>query len=192
MVDARDRDAAWATVKEFTASDNLRRHMLAVEAAMRAYAERLDQDPEEWGVVGLLHDFDYEAYPQAPDHPVEGEKILAGRGWPDSVRRAILSHADHTGVERRSLMEKALHACDDVTGLIVAAALVRPDRDLRELKLKSLRKKWKSRAFAAGVDRDEVAAAAAEIGMTVEDHLAVVLGAMQGIAATLGLSGDDD
>lgn len=186
-----DRAAAWETVCEFTHSTNLRRHMLAVEAAMGAYARRLGEDEEKWRVVGLLHDFDYEMHPQAPDHPVEGEHILAERGWPADVRRAILSHANYTGVARESLMEKALHACDDVTGFVTAVALVRPDKSLHSVKPKSMRKKWKQPSFAAGVDRDEVAAAAAAIDMPLDEHLAFVLAAMQGIAADLGLDGDE-
>lgn len=174
---------------EFTQSENLRRHMLAVEAAMRAYAPTFEQDPELWGVVGLLHDFDYQQHPTAPDHPVEGEKILAARGWPEEIRRAILSHAQYTGVERISPMERALHACDDATGFLTAVALVRPDRDLRQVEMSSVRKKWKSRAFAAGVDRDEVEKAVQDLGVDLDAHLAFVLTAMQGIAEPLGLAG---
>jgi predicted hydrolase (HD superfamily) len=162
--------------------------MLAVESVMRSYALRFDGDEEAWGIAGLLHDFDYESYPD--EHPIAGERILAERGWSESLRRAVLSHADHTGVERETTMEKALHASDDVTGLVVAVALVRPDRDLRNVKMKSMRKKWKNRAFAGGVDREEVEAAASAIGMPLDDHLAIVLEAMQSIAPDLGLAGD--
>jgi predicted hydrolase (HD superfamily) len=181
------RADAWATVCELTAGEGLRRHMLAVEAAMRVYARHFGQDEDEWGIVGLLHDFDYERF--GADHPMAGEAILAERGWPPKVRRAILSHADASGVGRVTLLEKALHACDDVTGLIVAATLVRPDRDVRHLEPASLRKKWKDRAFAGGVDRDEVAAAAAALGVPLDSHLATVLAAMQGAAEALGLAG---
>jgi predicted hydrolase (HD superfamily) len=128
-------------------------------------------------------------HPQAPDHPLKGAQILAERGWPDWVRRAILSHADYTGVARQTTLERALHACDDVTGFIVAATLVRPDRDVRQVDLSSLRKKWRSRAFAAGVDRDEVAAAVEELGVSLDDHLLKVLEAMQDVAGELGLAG---
>jgi predicted hydrolase (HD superfamily) len=183
------RDEAWATVCEFTESPSLRRHMLAVEAAMRFYAQRMDEDAETWGLCGLLHDFDYERFPD--QHPTAGEPILAERGWPRLVRRAILSHADYTGVSRETPMEMGLHACDEVTGLIIATALVRPDRDLRQVKLSSLRKKWKNLAFAAGVNRDEVVAAAKEFGQDPEAHLANVLGAMQDAAETLGLAGEE-
>jgi predicted hydrolase (HD superfamily) len=161
--------------------------MLAVEAAMRHYAVRFGQDAELWGIAGLLHDFDYERFPD--EHPAAGERVLAQRGWPDELRRAILSHAEHTGVVRETLMEKALHACDDVTGLVIAVALVHPTRDLRVVKASSVRKKWKDRSFAGGVDRDEVVAAAAELGVPLDEHLATVLEAMQGSAAVLGLDG---
>ena len=184
---APTRADAWATVRAFTASESLRRHMLAVEAAMRAYARRLGEDEDDWGNAGLLHDFDYERFPDR--HPQAGEPILAERGWPAHLRRAILSHADFTGVPRESPMALALHACDDITGLIIAVALVRPDRDLRQVDVKSIRKKWKNRAFAAGVDRDEVAAAVAAFGVPLDEHIQVVLGAMQAKAAELGLAG---
>jgi predicted hydrolase (HD superfamily) len=187
-----DRAAAWDTVCEFTKSDSLRRHMLAVEAAMRAYATKFDEDPELWGAVGLLHDFDYEMHPEAPDHPLKGEPILEGRGWSQQVRRAILSHAHYTGVERESNLEKALHACDDVTGFVVAVALVRPDKDLRTVKLSSLKKKWKDKRFAGGVDRDEVRRAVDDLGVELDEHLRFVLEAMQAQAGPLGLAGEGD
>ncbi len=183
------RAEAWATVCEFTPSESLRRHMLAVEAAMRSYARRLGEDEADWGNTGLLHDFDYERFPDR--HPQAGEPILAERGWPEPIRRAILSHADYTGVPRVTPMEKALHACDDITGLVIAVALVRPDRDLRQVDLRSIQKKWKNRAFAAGVDRDEAAAAAAAFGVPLDEHIGVVLAAMQGVAGELGLAGAD-
>jgi len=186
---SHSRSDAWSLVCEYTSQENLRRHMLAVEAVMRAYARRFGEDEEEWGTVGLLHDFDYERFPD--EHPVRGVAILEELGWPESMRRAILSHADRTGVPRESRMEKVLYASDDVTGLIVAVALVRPDRDLRNVKIRSVRKKWKSRAFAAGVDRDEVQAAADDLGMPLDEHLTVVLEAMQSIAPDLGLAGEE-
>ncbi len=183
------RDRAYALMCDYTRSENLRRHMLAVEAAMRAYARRFGEDEEQWAIVGLLHDFDYEMTKAAPAHPIEGEKILAAQGWPAEIRRAVLSHAEYTGVTRQTRMEKALHACDDITGFVVAVALVRPDKNLGAVKVSSLRKKWKDRAFAGGVDREEVERAAAELGMSLEEHFAVVLEAMQGIAGELGLAG---
>jgi putative nucleotidyltransferase with HDIG domain len=183
------RADAWATVCEFTPGDSLRRHMLAVEAAMRAYARRYGADEEVWGVTGLLHDFDYETFPD--EHPQAGERILAMRGWPEEIRRAVLSHAEHAGVPRITTMEKALHACDEITGLVVAVALVRPDRDLRQVKASSVRKKWKDRSFAGGVDRDAIEAAVAELGVPLDEHIEVVLSAMQGDAEALGLAGAD-
>jgi putative nucleotidyltransferase with HDIG domain len=181
------RADAWALVTEFTQSESLRRHMLAVEAVMRAYARRFGADQETWAAVGLIHDFDYERYPD--EHPQAGARILALRGWPEDLCRAVLSHADHTGVTRQTLLEKVLHASDDVTGLIVAVALVQPSHDLAQVKLSSVRKKWKDRSFAGGVDRDSALAAAQDIGVPLEEHLGVVLGAMQGIAGDLGLGG---
>jgi predicted hydrolase (HD superfamily) len=181
------REAAWELVTEYTPSESLRRHMLAVEAAMRGYARRCGADETSWAIVGLLHDFDYERFPDA--HPQAGEAILAERGWPETVRRAILSHAEHTGVKRETPLERALHACDEVTGLVIAVALVRPDKDLRQVKTSSIRKKWKDRAFAAGVDRADVASAAAELGIPLDEHLGVVLSSMQEAAEILGLTG---
>ena len=182
------RDDAYALLCEYTKSDNLRRHMLAVEAAMRAYARRFGEDEEKWAIAGLLHDFDYETFPEAPAHPVEGERILAERGWPEDIRRAVLSHAaEHTGVDRESRMEKALHACDDITGFVVAVALVRPEKDIAGVKVSSMRKKWKDRSFAAGVDRDEVERAAAELEVPLEEHFEAVLAAMKAVAPVLGL-----
>jgi putative nucleotidyltransferase with HDIG domain len=184
------RDDAWALVCTYTQNENLRRHMLAVEAAMQAYARRFGQDEEQWAIAGLLHDFDYETFKSAPAHPIEGEKILAEQGWPADIRRAVLSHAEYTGVPRLTPMEKALHACDDITGFVVAVALVRPDRDLKNVAVSSMRKKWKDRSFAGGVDRDEVERAAADLGVPLEEHMAVVLAAMQAIAPALGLAGE--
>lgn len=182
------REAAWALVCEYTPSESLRRHMLAVEAAMRHYALRLGEDEERWGLIGLLHDFDYERFPDT--HPHAGEPILAERGWPEDVRRTILSHAA-SSVPRDTLVAKALHACDEITGLIIATALVRPDRDLASVKASSVRKKWRNRAFAAGVDREEVEAAAVEFGVPLEDHIETVLEAMKARAEALGLAGAD-
>lgn len=182
------REDAWELVCEYTESPSLRRHMLSVEAAMKGAARRESADEALWGTVGLLHDFDYERFGEA--HPAAGEPILAERGWSEEVRRAILSHSDATGVPRETPMELWLHACDEVTGLVVAATLVRPDKDLRQVKLKSLRKKWKDLRFAAGVDRDEVAAAAEAVGLDVDQHLAFVLEAMQTEAETIGLAGE--
>lgn len=182
-----DRDAAWELVCQHTASLSLRRHMLAVEAAMRHYARLRGEDEMLWACVGLLHDFDYEAHPEG--HPLTGEPILAAAGWPEQVRRAILSHADNGAVPRVNPLELGLHACDEITGLIIATALVRPDRDLRQVTLTSVMKKWRNPAFAAGVDRDEMARAAEAFGMPLEAHVGEVLAAMQAVARELGLSG---
>ena len=182
-----NREDAWATVCEYTPSPALRRHMLAVEAAMRFYARQLGADEDVWGNAGLLHDFDYERF--GDQHPMAGAPILAELGWPEPIRRAILSHADYTGVPRESEMEKALHACDEVTGFLIAVALVRPDQDIRGVAMKSLRKKWKNLAFAGGVNRDEVTVAAEAFGQPLETHFANVLEAMQGQAEALGLAG---
>ena len=148
-----NRSDALAIVREFIKNENLVRHMLAVEAAMRFYAEKYDQDIETWGITGLLHDFDWEIHPTLEEHPQAGAPILRERGVPETIVRAILSHADHTGVPRETLMEKALYACDEITGLITAVALVRPSRSLHDLKPKSVKKKWKDRSFAAGANR---------------------------------------
>jgi putative nucleotidyltransferase with HDIG domain len=187
-----DRQDAWDLVCEYTENINLRRHMLAVEAGMRAYARRFGEDEELWATVGLAHDFDYERYPDvATDgHPNAGAPILRERGYDETVVRAVLSHATEvTGVERTTSMEHALFAIDDLTGLITAVALVRPSKDIRDVKVKSVKKKWKDKAFAAGVHRDEIEAGAAALGVELWEHVGVVLEAMKGIAAELGLDG---
>jgi len=182
------REAALNLLTEYISSPSLFKHMLAVEAAMRAYARRFGKDEEKWGVVGLLHDFDYERFPD--DHPQAGARILQEQDWPEEIVRAVLSHAaERTGVTRESLMEKALHAVDDLTGLIVAVALVRPSKDIRDVKVKSVKKKWKDRSFAAGAHREGTEEGAAAIGMDLWEHVGVVLEAMQGIAAELELDG---
>jgi putative nucleotidyltransferase with HDIG domain len=182
-----NRHQALAIVNQFVESENLIRHMLAVEAAMRFYAGEFGEDQELWGLTGLLHDFDWEIHPILEQHPQEGASILRERGVPEEIVRAILSHADHTGVPRQSRMEKALHACDEITGLIVAVALVRPSRSLEDLNVKSVKKKWKDRSFAAGANREEIAAAADEFGIELWQHVGNVIAAMQGISGELGL-----
>lgn len=187
-----NRDEAWNTVTEFTASDSLRKHMLSVEAAMRAYAPRFGADPDRWGVVGLLHDFDYERYPDvaADGHPVIGSRILRERGVDEELIRCILSHATEvTGVTRHTDMEKALYACDELTGLITAVALVRPSKNIADVTVSSVKKKWKDKVFAAGVDRAEIEHAAADLGVPLDEHIGRVLQAMQAIAPALGLDG---
>ncbi len=187
-----ERQKAWELVCEYTHNVNLRRHMLAVEAAMRAYARRFGADEMLWGLVGLLHDFDYEQHPEVAvnGHPNAGVSVLRARGYDETVIRAILSHATEvTGVERESLMEHTLYAVDELTGLITAVALVRRSKDIRGVTVKSVKNKWKDRAFAAGVNRAEIEAGAAAIGMDLWEHVDVVLRAMQEIAAELGLDG---
>src|SRR5512140_3056592 len=185
-----NRDEAWQLVTEYTQSDSLRKHMLSVEAAMRAYAPRFNADPDEWGVVGLLHDFDYERYPDVAveGHPVVGSKILRERGVSEEIIRGILSHATEvTGVQRETLMEKTLYAVDELTGLITATALVRPSKNIADVTIASVKRKWKDKAFAAGVDRAEIEQAARDLNVPLDEHIGVVLQAMQAIAATLGL-----
>lgn len=185
------RDDAWALVREYTKNDGLRKHMLAVEAAMRAYARYFDEDETLWSVVGLLHDFDYEQHPTLDEHPLLGAPILRERGWPEVVVRAVLSHGIQEGAPLRECrMEKALYAVDELTGLITAVALVRPSKDIRDVKVKSVRKKWKDRRFAAAVDRKQIEQGAAELGVDLSEHIRIVLEAMQEIAPALGLGGD--
>ncbi len=184
-----NRDQAWAIVCEYVKNENLRRHMLAVEAAMRAYARRFGEDEESWAVIGLLHDFDWEIHPTLDQHPVDGIPILRARGVSEEDLRTILSHAERSGVPRTTLRDRALYAVDELTGLITAVALVRPSKDIRDVEVKSVKNKWKDRAFAAAVDRQEIEHAAGELGVELWEHVSVVLGAMKGIAAALGLDG---
>jgi len=184
------REGALALMEEWTASDSLRKHMLAVEAAVAAYARRYGEDEELWSVAALLHDFDYERYPNPErGHPYVGVAELRRRGYPELVLDAIMGHADYTGVRRESLLAKVLYACDELTGLITAAVLVRPDKDIAGLSLKSVQKKLKDKAFARGVNRDDVRRGAEELGVELAEHIAFVIEAMQGRAAVLGLDG---
>ncbi len=184
-----DRDAAWCLLTEFTQSESLRKHALAVEACMRAYARKLGGDEAVWGVVGLLHDFDYDKYPSLEDHPYKGNEILKERGWPEEIRRAIMSHAEYTGVTRATPMEKALFACDELAGFITAVALVKPGRSLAEVEAQSVRKKMKDKAFARSVNRNDIVKGAAELGVDLEEHIRFCIEAMKGIAGELGLAG---
>lgn len=181
------RTAAWGLLTEFTLSESLRKHALSVEACMRAYAEKFGGDVELWGIVGLLHDFDYDKYPSLDDHPYKGNEILKERGYSEEIRRAILSHADYTGVTRDSQMEKALFACDELAGFITACALVKPSKSLSEVEAKSVKKKMKDKAFARSVSRDDITNGAASLGVELEDHIAFCIQAMQKISAVLGL-----
>ena len=182
-----NRNEAIGIVREFIKNENLVRHMLAVEAVMRFYAEKTGEDVESWGMVGLLHDFDWEIHPTLDEHPQAGAAILRERGVPEPIVRAILSHADHTGVPRSTTMEKALYACDEITGLITAVALVRPSRSLSDLEASSVKKKWKDRAFAAGANREEITKATEEFGIELWEHVGNVILAMRRIAPDLGL-----
>jgi len=183
------RDTALALLNEYTKSDSLIKHALAVEAAMRWYARKYGEDEELWGVIGLLHDFDYERWPNAPDHPEQGAAILRQRGFPEDIVRAIRSHADYLHLPRERLVEKVLYAVDELTGFIVAVALVRPNKSLAEVEVKSVRKKMKDKAFAAAVSREAVAQGAQELGIELDEHIGNVIEAMRGIAPQLGLAG---
>ena len=189
-----NRHEAWNLVCEYTESPQLRRHMQSVEVAMRAYARHFGEDEEKWGLVGLLHDFDYERYPDvsANGHPNAGAPILREQGLDEEIVRAILSHATEvTGVERQSQMEKTLYAVDELTGLIAAVALVRPSKDIRDVNVKSVRKKWKAKAFAPGVHREEIEQGAEDLGIELSEHINIVLEAMQAAAEELGLDGPE-
>jgi putative nucleotidyltransferase with HDIG domain len=187
MGETMERSTALETVREFVKNEGLVRHMLAVEAAMRFYAEKYGDEVEKWGLAGLLHDFDWEIHPTLEHHPQDGAPILRERGVPEEIIRAILSHADHTGVPRQTKMEKALLACDEITGLVTAVALVRPSRSLEDLKSASVKKKWKDKAFAAGANREEIATATEEFGVELWEHVDNVIQAMRRIAPDLGL-----
>lgn len=184
------REEAWAVLTEHTGTPNLLKHMLAVEAVMRAYARRFGEDEETWGIVGLLHDLDYERHPsQEAGHPFVGVEVLRARGLDERLCRAILSHADYSGVPREALMEKALFAADELAGFVIAVALVRPSKSLAEVDVASVTKKMKDKAFARAVSREDIAKGAAELGMPLGEHIAAVIGALQGIAPQLGLDG---
>lgn len=183
-----DRQGAWELVCQYTASDSLRKHMLAVEAAMRAYARRFGEDESTWGIVGLLHDFDYERWPDPPDHPLQGAAILAERGYPQHVIYAIKSHADYlTDCPRVSPLDKTLYACDELAGFITAVAKVRPE-GIHGLKASSVKKKLKQKSFAAAVRREDIAGGAADLGVDMDEHIQFVIDAMAAIAAELDLN----
>lgn len=183
------REQAWGLLCEYTTNPGLVKHALAVEAALRHHARRVGEDEHAWGLAGLLHDFDYERWPDAADHPWRGSEVLESRGYPAWFRRAILSHASHTGIARETQLEKALFASDELCGFLVACALVTPGRSIHELKVSSVRKRMKDRAFARAVSRDEIAEGAALLGMEVDEHIAFVLEALRTVADGLGLAG---
>ena len=187
------REAAWNLLTEFTQSESLRKHALAVEACMRAcsrkYGDGSPEADELWGVVGLIHDFDYERWPNLDDHPYRGNEILNQRGWPELVRRAIMSHAEYTGVTRDTPMEKCLFACDELAGFITAVALIKPSKSLAEVDVKSVRKRMKDKAFARKVNREDIIQGAAELGVDLDRHIGDCIEAMRTIARELGLDG---
>ncbi len=191
-----NRERAWKLLTEYTTNPSLIKHALAVEAAMRAYARRFGKDEERWGVVGLIHDFDYERYPsmggdlpQDEWHAYAGARILRERGWPEEIVQDVLSHASYTNTPRDTLLRKALFAVDELTGLVVAVALVRPSKSIMDVKVRSVKKKWKDKSFAAGVNRRDVEEGAAALGVELSEHIGIVLEAMKGIAAELELDG---
>ena len=181
------RDEALAIVREHVKNNNLVRHMLAVEAAMAAYAKKLKQDEQRWRIAGLLHDFDWEIHPSLEEHPQQGAEILRSRGVDEDMIQTVLSHADHTGIPRDNLIKKALFACDEITGLVTTTALVRPSKKLSDVQVKSIKKKWKDKAFAMGVNRQDVETGAKELGVELWDHVQTVLDAMKSISDDLGL-----
>jgi predicted hydrolase (HD superfamily) len=183
------RNEAWNIVCEFVQSDSLRRHMLAVEACMVAYAKKFGQDEEQWAVTALLHDFDWEIHPAAPDHPMKGEPILAERGVDEVTRRAILSHANYSGIPRESLMERALFACDELTGLLTACSYVKPSKSIFEVDVPSVKKKLKDKAFARNVSRDDIVSGAEQLGVPLDEHIAFCIEAMKARAEELGVAG---
>jgi putative nucleotidyltransferase with HDIG domain len=183
-----NRDVAWAILTEFTKGDSLRKHARAVEASMRAYAARFGEDPERWGIAGMLHDFDYEMHPRAPHHPLKGAEILTARGLSVDLVYAILAHADYSGMPRRSLLDRALYACDELTGFVHACALVRPGKVVAGLEPASVRKKLKDKAFARTVNRDDVYRGATELGVELDAHIAFVVEALAGVAPEVGLA----
>ena len=188
-----DRESAWCLLTEFTQSESLRKHALAVEACMRACARKFGngsaEDENLWGVVGLVHDFDYEKWPSLDDHPYKGNEILKQRGWPEVITRAVMSHAEYSGVPRETPMEKALFACDELAGFITAVALIKPSKSLAEVDVKSVRKRMKDKAFARKVNREDIVNGAAELGVDLDEHIANCIEAMKGIAVELGLDG---
>jgi putative nucleotidyltransferase with HDIG domain len=194
MTDLPSRADALALMHEYTASESLRKHMLAVEAAMRAYATHFGEDPERWGLAGLMHDFDYERFPNAAhdatsEHPAEGARLLRTRGYPDDVVTAILGHAPYTGVARTTRMARTLFAVDELTGLITATALVKPSRSVHDVDARSVRKKMKDKAFARGVSRDDVVHGAEELEVELDSHIQFVIDAMRSSAEAIGLAG---
>ena len=185
------REDAWQLLCEFTRSESLRKHALAVEAAMRAYARRFGEDEERWAIVGLLHDFDYEMHPTPDKHPLEGARILRERGWPEDIVHAVLCHADYLDVERRTPMDRAIYAVDELASFIVAVALVRPRKSIHEVDVAAVRKKMKEKGFARAVDREIIVKGAEVLGVDLDEHIATVIEALKPVARELGIAGTD-
>jgi len=183
------RDRAWALLTEYTKSESLLKHAMAVEASVRGYARRFGEDENFWGITALLHDFDYERYPDLENHPIRGSEILRAQGWPEPLIRAILSHGDHTGVKRESKLEHTLFACDELSGFITAAALVRPSKSVLDLEASSVKKRMKDKAFARGVKREDIVLGAEELGLPLDEHITNVIGFLREQADVLGLRG---
>jgi putative nucleotidyltransferase with HDIG domain len=186
-LNGKTRDDAWQLVQTHVQNEGLRKHMLAVEAAMRAYAKHYGQDEEYWGTLGLIHDWDWEIHPTAEEHPSKGAQMLLEMGWPQEFVRSILSHASYTGVERTALQDHALFACDELCGLIVATALVKPNRSLAEVDARSVQKKMKDKAFARNVNREDILQGSQELGLPLDEHIDFVVRALQGVSGSLGL-----
>ena len=185
----KTRQEALDLLHEYTKSENLRKHGLGVEAAMRAYARKFSEDEDVWGIVGLLHDFDYEVHPTADKHPMEGSKILRARGYPEEIIYAIQCHADYLGLDRKANMDKAIFACDELVGLVNAVALVQPTKSVMDVKVRSVKKKMKDKSFAKGVIREDIVNGTAQLGFDIDEHIATVIEAMQGVASELRLDG---
>ncbi|MCF7885967.1 MAG: HDIG domain-containing protein [Candidatus Marinimicrobia bacterium] len=185
-----NKEEAWDLLCEYTKNKNLRKHGLAVEAAMREYARHFGKDEDRWGITGLIHDFDYEKYPSKEEHPYKGNEILRERGWPEDVRKAIMGHADYTGIARDSLMAKTLYAVDELTGFIIAVALVRPTKSIYDVEVPSVKKKFGQKAFAKSVDREMIHKGIEDLGVDEDEHIQRVIKALQNIATELGLEGD--
>jgi len=187
----KTRADALELLHEYTKTDSLRRHAYAVEASMRAYARKFGEDEEKWGITGLLHDFDYEKYPTPEEHTIVGARILAEEGYPEDVIYAIRAHANYNGLERNTLLARALYACDEISGFVMAVAMVRPSRSVLDVEVKSVKKKLKDKAFARGVHREEVYEGAALLGVELDEHIQTVIQALSGIAHELGLDGTE-
>ena len=189
MSDSHDRPAAWDLLCEYTKPEPLRKHGLAVEGAMRAYGRKFSGDEEQWGIVGLLHDFDYEAHPNPEEHPVKGTEIMRQRGWPEEIIYAILCHADYLELERKTPMDHAIYAVDELTGLVIAVTLVRPSKSIHEVDWRAVRKKMKDKGFARAVNRDDIVKGAEQLGVDLDEHIGFVIEALKPVANELGITG---